>query len=159
MTRFLCDEMMKGLARWLRAAGYDVALAPDGAPDAAVLRMAREEERILLTRDGSLPRQDRAVRLVTAPALDAIARELRDTLGVDWLRAPFTRCLVDNTPLRAGTPEEAATLPERARSLPGPVNTCPCCGRLYWEGSHVRRMRARLTAWQTGEPKRDAIGG
>ncbi|NIO40077.1 MAG: hypothetical protein GTO41_07735, partial [Burkholderiales bacterium] len=21
--RFLCDEMLKGLARWLRAAGYD----------------------------------------------------------------------------------------------------------------------------------------
>jgi len=24
------------------------------------------------------------------------------------------------------------------------VRRCPDCGRLYWEGSHVRRMRAAL---------------
>jgi hypothetical protein len=35
-------------------------------------------------------------------------------------------------------------LPEGVRGLPGPVRRCPQCGRLYWEGSHVRRMRTAL---------------
>jgi H+/gluconate symporter-like permease len=29
-VRFLCDEMLKGLGRWLRAAGYVTAIATGG---------------------------------------------------------------------------------------------------------------------------------
>jgi uncharacterized protein with PIN domain len=36
------------------------------------------------------------------------------------------------------------TLPPRIRGLGSTLNVCPHCGRLYWEGSHVRRMRRRL---------------
>jgi uncharacterized protein with PIN domain len=28
----LCDEMLKGLGRWLRAAGYDTVIAAAGFP-------------------------------------------------------------------------------------------------------------------------------
>ena len=52
--RFLCDEMLVRLARLLRAAGYDTSLATDGEADAALLRLARDEGRILLTRDKRL---------------------------------------------------------------------------------------------------------
>ncbi|RFA27009.1 hypothetical protein CAI21_15770 [Alkalilimnicola ehrlichii] len=34
--RLLCDEMLLRLARWLRAAGYDTALAVSGMQDRAV---------------------------------------------------------------------------------------------------------------------------
>ena len=30
MPRFLCDEMLKGVGRWLRAAGYDTVIAAGG---------------------------------------------------------------------------------------------------------------------------------
>jgi uncharacterized protein with PIN domain len=151
VTLFLCDEMLKGLARWLRAAGYDTIVAPDRAPDAALLRQARQEGRILLTRDGSLERPGGdGVFLLADERLDATAQRLRDALGVDWLHQPFTRCLVDNAPLREANAAEAALMPPRARSLPGRVTACPACGRLYWEGSHVRRMRDRLAAWSVG---------
>jgi uncharacterized protein len=151
VTRFLCDEMLKGLARWLRAAGYDTIVAPDGAPDATLLRQARQEDRLLLTRDGSLegPGGDCVFLLADQP-LDETAQRLREALGVDWLLQPFTRCLVDNAPLREATAAETALIPPRARSLPGRVTACPACGRLYWEGSHVRRMRDRLAAWSAG---------
>jgi uncharacterized protein with PIN domain len=153
VTLFLCDEMLKGLARWLRAAGYDTLVAPDGTPDAALLAAAAREGRLLLTRDRRLPEAAegrRLVRLLPDENLDATALWLRQWLGVDWLLAPFTRCLVDNAPLRAAGPVEAASLPPRARALPGRVTACPVCGRLYWEGSHVRRMRERLTHWREG---------
>lgn len=31
-----------------------------------------------------------------------------------------------------------------SRTLPGPVRRCPTCARVYWPGSHARRMRAAL---------------
>jgi uncharacterized protein with PIN domain len=31
--RFLCDEMLAGLGRWLRIAGYDAAIAGPGRRD------------------------------------------------------------------------------------------------------------------------------
>jgi hypothetical protein len=32
VPRFLCDEMLRGLGRWLRAAGYDTVIAEVGFP-------------------------------------------------------------------------------------------------------------------------------
>jgi hypothetical protein len=33
VMRFVCDEMLRGLGRWLCAAGYDTAIAEGGLPD------------------------------------------------------------------------------------------------------------------------------
>ena len=52
--KFLCDEMLANLARWLRAAGYDTLLAQQRASDRALLEQARTEDRWLLTRDHKL---------------------------------------------------------------------------------------------------------
>ncbi|MFQ5775714.1 MAG: Mut7-C RNAse domain-containing protein [Kiloniellaceae bacterium] len=149
--KLLCDEMLHGLGRWLRAAGYDTAIAGPGLPDRQLLQRAIVEDRILLTCDRELAgrRQARGrVLALSANGLDTGARELRARLGIDWLRAPFTRCLLDNAALRPAGGEDLARLPPKARRLGGPVRTCPRCVRLYWPGSHARRMRARLAAWQ-----------
>lgn len=149
--RFLCDEMLHGLGRWLRAAGYDTAIAGPGLPDHQVLRQALDDNRVLLTCDRALaerrPARGRALAL-TASGLDAGAAELRRKLCVDWLHAPFTRCLLDNAPVRPADPAARSRLPAKARALPGPVTTCPVCARLYWPGSHARRMLARPSTWQ-----------
>jgi len=31
-----------------------------------------------------------------------------------------------------------------AREVPGPLRRCPACERVYWRGSHARRMEAAL---------------
>lgn len=148
--RLFCDGMLAGLARWLRAAGYDTSLAPVGALDRAVLDACRAQSRILVTRDRHLAahagRDIRAV-LLTIDGLDAQASELRAMLGIDWTFAPFSRCLLDNSPLHGASPEQHARVPPRARDLPGPFLACPSCDRVYWPGSHVQRMRARLGRW------------
>jgi uncharacterized protein with PIN domain len=149
--RLLCDEMLHGLGRWLRAAGYDTGIAGHGLADRNVFDLAIREARILLTCDREfLSRRDAARHVVMLPArgLDACAQELRSRHGIDWLRAPFTRCLIDNTPLVPADREARSGLPPKARGLPGPIRTCPECARMYWPGSHVRRMHARLSAWQ-----------
>jgi Mut7-C RNAse domain len=52
--RFLCDEMLAGLGRWLRIAGYDTAIADCGRRDRDLVEQAHAEQRILLTRDRRL---------------------------------------------------------------------------------------------------------
>ncbi|HEV2623375.1 MAG TPA: Mut7-C RNAse domain-containing protein [Frateuria sp.] len=149
-VRLFCDAMLASLARWLRAAGYDTGLAPVDATDRAVLDACRAQSRILLTRDRHLAAhagKGVMVLLLVSDGLDAQAAELATVLGIDWTRAPFSRCLLDNTPLREATADERTRVPPRARDLPGPFRACPACSRIYWPGSHVRRMQARMQLW------------
>ena len=144
--RFAVDAMLGRLARWLRVLGYDTFYDAAVADDVLV-RMAREEERILLTRDRHLLRELRPPRAHEVRQ-DEPLLQLRELVGAWRLSPPaelFTRCLLCNTPLRTLSRDQALPLlPAGVRDLPGPVRQCPSCGRLYWEGSHVRRMRAAL---------------
>lgn len=142
--RFLCDEMLARLARLLRAAGYDTYLAAAGEPDAELIKTARREGRILVTRDKRLAAAAEESVIVEGWGVDAEAHALSRAAVLDWEFAPFSRCVVDNAHLRDATDEELASLPSRARARGGPFRLCPACGRSYWPGSHVRRMEARL---------------
>lgn len=143
--RFLCDRMLIRLCRWLRAAGYDASLAGERTSDKWLLAAAMAEQRFLLTRDRKLLEHrgaaERVIRLAAVrPGEQAI--ELARHVSIDWLHSPFSRCLLCNEPLRVDPGQHA---PSGSR---GPFYRCPCCTRLYWEGGHVRRMRAQLTAWR-----------
>lgn len=143
--RFLCDEMLARLARLLRAAGYDTALAEPGERDTPMLNRVRAEGRVLVTKDRELAaRAAPASVLIRDDAPEAQARALSAVLPMDWESAPFTRCVMDNTPLREARPDEVAAMPPQAQAGGGPYRACPVCGRLYWPGSHVKRMAARL---------------
>lgn len=142
--RFLCDEMLVRLARLLRAAGYDTYLAADGEADAELIKTARREGRILLTRDKRLAAAAEESVIIKGFGVDAEAHSLSRAVVLDWEFAPFTRCVIDNAHLRDAGRDEIAALPEKARSLGGPYRVCPACARAYWPGSHVRRMEARL---------------
>jgi uncharacterized protein with PIN domain len=143
---FLADAMFDRLARWLRAVGFDTA-GDAGRTDAELVRLAAAERRILLTRDRPLIADLRPESALLVTADDPLA-QLHQVAEAFSLRPPgelFTRCLVCNAPLRPAASEEAVELvPPRARDLPGPVRRCPACDRMYWQGSHARRMRAAI---------------
>ncbi len=143
--------MLQGLGRWLRAAGHDTAIARHGLTDDVLIERTLQESRLLLTCDRALANHH-AVRtrsvILPASGLDSAVRALGHALGIDWLHAPFTRCLLDNTLLAAASERARLALPPKVRRLPGPIRSCPACHRLYWPGSHVTRMTARLEAWQ-----------
>jgi uncharacterized protein with PIN domain len=148
--RFLCDEMLGRLARLLRAAGYDTYLASGGEPDSELIKLARREGRILVTRDKRLAAAAEESVLVRGFGVEAEARSLTRAVVLDWDVAPFTRCVVDNAHLRDATAEEIATMPPKAQAMEGPFRACPDCGRLYWPGSHVRRMAHKLAGLAAG---------
>jgi uncharacterized protein with PIN domain len=159
--RWLCDRMLERLARWLRAAGHDAASAPAGASDADLLQLAQREGRTLLTRDRELAaRACEAVLIEGDDGADAEALDLgRKRPALDWSLARFTRCLMDNAPLRPASPEDVARMPGRAQALEGPFRICPACWRLYWPGSHVKRMSARLDRFAAARAPDGGEGG
>ena len=156
-ARLFCDEMLMRLGRWLRAAGHDTLIAENGQADRDILQRARAEDRHLLTRDRKLLEHrgaDGTVLLLQGETLDEQARELRQRLTIDWLYYPFSRCLVCNTPVEAGTPD-GIVIPDDVDR--GTLRHCPGCARVYWEGSHTRRMRRRLAQWASDDGFRGAV--
>jgi len=151
MERFLCDEMLAQLCRYLRAAGYDAALARNGIRDGDLLRQSREEMRHFLTLDRRIHEHKSAhgvALLLESSRLEDQARTLASVFGLDWLARAFTRCLVDNTPLLPATSIQRASIPWLPSRFDQSVAACPRCGRVYWRGSHYRRMREKLESWQ-----------
>ena len=55
---------------------------------------------------------------------------------------PFTRCMVCNGLLTEVVKAEVeGQAPKRILECFDGFRRCPGCGRVYWEGSHYRRMR------------------
>ncbi|GAO34983.1 hypothetical protein SCT_0363 [Sulfuricella sp. T08] len=149
--RFLCDVMLARLARYLRAAGLDTTLAVETATDAQILREAIVEGRWLLTADRKITEHKAAKgHVIQLPfgSLDLQAAVLSNQFDIDWLSHAFTRCLMDNTLLQPATPEHAQQVPDDVRQTEDELLVCPHCGRVYWRGSHYKRMRRKLAEWQ-----------
>ena len=64
------------------------------------------------------------------------------TYGLDWREQLFSRCNVAIEP----APREAVAdrVPSRVLRERLELRTCPACERVYWEGSHLERMRHKL---------------
>lgn len=148
--RFVCDEMLKRLGHWLRVAGYDVLILPDGSDDRALIECARDEQRLLLSSDRRLAEYKQATEWLVrldCQGLDECAMALSHQLPIDWLYRPFSRCMQCNTPLCDASREQLQRVPAAARRQASIVRHCPTCDQLFWDGSHVDRMRERLQRW------------
>lgn len=152
--RFLCDGMLGGLCRYLRAAGYDTLLANDGEADRDLLRLCHDQGRHFLTHD-RLIREHKAAQgialILPQGDIERLAMLLHGHFRLDWLAHAFTRCLVDNTLLQDADIAAMQRVPVDARRPGEPLAHCPACGRVYWRGSHYKRMHARLMRWQAGD--------
>jgi uncharacterized protein with PIN domain len=146
--RFLCDASLGGLARWLRAAGYEALLAPE-VPPKRLPDEARRRGAVLLTTDAeALDRRivaDGSLRVVWLPTSllveEKLALVFRD-LGLP-LREP--RCMACGGALEARAKESvSARIPPRTAGWKDEYFVCAACGRLYWQGTHWERIAAAL---------------
>jgi uncharacterized protein with PIN domain len=146
--------MLQRVGRWLRAAGYDVAIAESGESDAVLMQQARYQKRLLITRDRGLAEYHDAheyVVLLQGNRLDELLRELTERLDIDWEYKPFTRCMECNTPLVVAPPEVIPRVPKESLREGETLLYCPHCDKPYWNGSHVKRMRKQLARFARGE--------
>jgi uncharacterized protein with PIN domain len=141
--------MLGTLAKWLRILGYDTLFDP-ALNDHQLVRLARAEDRLLLTRDRQLVRR-RGVRvlLVTSEHLDDQIRQVVVDLELEPGQA-FSRCPVCNEPLELMDRSAAqARVPVYVAQTHETFKSCPACQRIYWRGSHWQRMEEQLAQLST----------
>ena len=145
---FLCDAGLGGLARWLRAAGYE-AEWQEHIEDNDLVREAQRLRAMLLTTD-SLLMQRRLLRDGLIPALwlpSSLTMEEQLALVFRELRLSLRppRCMRCGGELR---PVEKETMRDRI-----PPKTwrwrddyflCTRCNQLFWHGTHWQKIQARL---------------
>ncbi len=143
VTRFIADAHLGGLAHLLRMTGFDT-LYDNRFLDDEIERLAQVEQRIVLTRDRELLKRRTISHgcYVRALRSEAQLREIFDRLDLAGSMQPFSRCLSCNAPLQPiDKAQVQAQLPEQVRARHERFSTCPRCGRIFWEGTHWRRMR------------------
>lgn len=133
--RFLVDWMLLKLGRWLRLLGQDVAL-PAGKSDESLMIQARVERRTIITRDRMLVlaarRRGLPCHLIRANKIIEQIIEMADE-GVALQIDPH-RCTECN-----GLLQETEFFKGKAFRW-----QCKSCGKIYWMGSHWKRMENML---------------
>jgi hypothetical protein len=154
--RFVTDSSLELLARRLRLLGFDVECLA-GANLEAVFEKARAAERIVLTLSSRHPRRFASVAAYRVPRDPRAALRAVSERFVPDARA-FSRCSVCNARLVARPASSApATVPRRVRETVTTLEHCEACGRWYWPGTHVARMRAWIAAALVGSPRKPMI--
>ena len=150
--KFICDHMLSRLGKWLRAAGYDTMMIMASISDREVLSLALTTDRLLITRDRHFLEMKAAYPFLIylkSNHFEACIKELNQKIKINWLYAPFTRCLICNTPLeKPSSSDFLEQLPPSIRQKKNEFWYCPFCHRLYWKGSHTERMFQQLQHWQ-----------
>lgn len=143
--RVLLDVMCGGLVAYLRMCGHDTAYAGDRGleDDDALLALAADDGRTLVTRDVQLASRAEASILLESRDVEDQLAELR-AADVDLSLADEPRfCGRCNGSLEALDP--ARSTPEYA---PDPEETavwiCADCGQFFWRGSHWKRVERTL---------------
>ncbi len=154
--KFIVDNNVGRLAKWLRIMGYDAILFP-GDDDGEMVKIALAQGRVILTKDNQIMNR----RLVTTGRLkallikdDDIKSQLRQVIAafnLDYHYKPFSRCLECNQIL---VDREKATVeglvPPYVYRTQELYMECPSCHRLYWRGTHWKAMSRELDKMAKG---------
>ena len=145
LPAFIADCHLGKLAKYLRLMGFDT-LYFNQIDDNDLIDLALEQNRIILTRDRELSQRQNVPVLFlefkeTKPQLQTLISHfhLKDH------PAPFSRCIVCNTPLEVVEKSEVLErLPEKVKRYFSHFEYCRTCDRLYWHGDHYRHMKQFL---------------
>lgn len=145
-ARFIADAHLGQLARNLRMLGFDVLYRNDYS-DAEVARIAAGEERVVLTRDRDLLIRKEIVHgcYLHSVGCEEQLAEVLTRFELASSAQAFSRCLNCNGLLQAVAKRDVEhRVPLHSRMVYDRFYECQGCLQLYWEGSHVARMRQRV---------------
>lgn len=138
--------MLGKLAKWLRVLGFDT-LFFSRIEDDDILHLAKEEERILLTRDNELYRKANANQALFIHS-DEWPEQLKQVIEKYRLRSKvslYSLCIECNLPLKTITKSRAKNLVTPfVYGYADTFSLCPKCDRVYWKGTHHQDMATRI---------------
>lgn len=146
-TKFIADSMLGKLARWLRLMGFDTLYYPS-IPDNELVKKACQERRIVLTKDNELIRNNTDAKIIriVSPDPNQQLKTVVNILNLDPWRGLFSRCvhcneLVERVKDLSGF---NGKIPAHVRESCTVFFRCPDCNRIYWEGSHHKKIKNKI---------------
>ena len=142
--RFITDRTLGSLARWLRIVGYDTRY--DSSLDRfQLMRIARSENRVVLTRDAELASHKGAdILLIASRLLEDQLDEVFTAMAL-LLDGPTSRCPMCNDVLEEIPKDRAwGYVPSYVFATQERFTMCPTCDRFFWRGTHWENIRSRL---------------
>jgi len=147
--KFVADGMLGKLSRWLRMLGHNVKYA-SALSDDKLLKIAKVEHRILLTRDLELYQQAIAKGIKAAyvegadeaEKLAKLAKRYGFPLEIDLKISRCPKCNARIKPIEKESVK--GRVPESTYKYYDEFWECPKCGQIYWQGSHWCRIREVL---------------
>lgn len=136
--RLVVDGTLGKLAKWLRIFGYDTEIEHK---EDNLYRLANEEERIVITRKRNKLQYSKRI-FVVGDRLDVQLNQVISGLGLQLDATPVVgRCSVCNSVLIGIEKTEVdGKVPSYVQQNHHIFRRCPSCFRIYWPGSHLRRM-------------------
>ena len=152
--KFVVDNNVGRIARWLRMMGYDAVLF-HGLDDGLMVKLALSQGRIIITKDtGFMKRRAVTTRRVRAVLVSGDDPEVQmqkviTELKLNTCYQPFTRCLECNAVLQPRDREEIKDeIPPRVYERHEQYMECPDCRRFYWQGTHWEDMHRKLQQFE-----------
>ena len=147
---FLCDAGLGGLARWLRASGYEAIWIPD-IDDDDLLREGVRLDAIILTTDSMLMERrvlrDGIIPAVWVPPTLTMLEQLALIFQELDLEVRGSRCMSCGGEMIAIDKEAVRDrIPPRTLKWLNEFFECRQCGKLFWHGTHWQRITSRLKA-------------
>ena len=144
--KFIADIMVGKLARYMRMAGYDVMYI-NNASDDQIIKIARETDRIILTRDSlMLARREFKKGIIKYLYIkeDKLENQL-DQIKLDLkvsLKPNLVRCIECNEKLIKVKKEDVKNkVPPYVYKTQKNFMYCKKCDKYYWRGTHYDNIR------------------
>lgn len=146
--KIICDHMLGSLAKWLRIFGFDTLYPDMTTNDDTVLDIAKDEKRLLITRDKELLIRGKKLQL---SVLEIQLADLDKQLAQVLIRIPIdisqvlTRCTLCNTPLLSVEKKVIKThIPPKVFETRDQFWYCSVCNKYYWMGTHYENMIEKI---------------
>ncbi len=150
--RFILDNHLGKLARYLRLLGFDTLYPRDHLPDEALAQMAYDQQRVMLTRDrGLLMRTiiSHGYCLQTKDGVEQLTAVLHRYQLHDQIRS-WTRCLRCNGFLQPVAKAQIIDrLQPKTKRYFNEFQICVNCEQIYWKGSHFSALEKLVECAQT----------
>lgn len=141
--RFVLDTHLGRLAAYLRMLGFDTLYRNDYV-DEELAQVTSQEGRILLTRDRGLLKRGVVTHGYCVRQTNPRRQLLEVMRRFDLFQAiePFCRCMRCNGLLQSVSREAVVDrLQPKTQEYYSEFRICDGCERIYWKGSHHRRMQ------------------
>jgi uncharacterized protein with PIN domain len=146
--KLLCDHMLGSLAKWLRIFGFDTFYPDALMNDNHILKIAKREKRLLISRDKELLMRGKKEQVdvleIRTTNLTEQLNHVLNEIPIDTKKV-LTRCILCNSVLDAVEKKEIKNhVPPKVFETRDDFWHCSVCEKYYWMGTHYENMIEKI---------------